>query len=59
MDDDLEAMSRAELIGEVRRLRSGIREHRDASGQGIGPLPRTTTLLQPEGPSEQRVQLVG
>ena len=31
-EDDLEGMSRAELIAEVRRLRSGIREHRDASG---------------------------
>lgn len=35
MDDDLEAMSRAELIAEVRRLRSGIREHRDASGHDL------------------------
>lgn len=35
MDDDLEAMSRAELIAEVRRVRSGIREHRDASGHDL------------------------
>jgi hypothetical protein len=35
MDDDLERMSRAELIGEVRRLRDGIRRHRDASGHEL------------------------
>lgn len=35
MDDDLEGMPRAELIAEARRLRSGIREHRDASGHGL------------------------
>ena len=31
IDADLERMSRAELIGEVRRLRDGIRRHRDIS----------------------------
>ena len=31
MDDDLERMSRAELIAEVRRLRQGIRAHRDST----------------------------
>lgn len=31
LDGDLEAMSRDELMSEVRRLRAGIREHRDAS----------------------------
>jgi hypothetical protein len=31
MDEDLEGMSREELLDEVRRLRSGIREHRDSS----------------------------
>jgi hypothetical protein len=35
MDDDLEGMTRAELIAEARRLRSGIREHRDASGHAL------------------------
>jgi hypothetical protein len=35
MDDDLELMSREQLISEVRRLRSGIREHRDGSGQEL------------------------
>ena len=31
MDDDLERMSREELIAEVRRLREGIRAHRDST----------------------------
>lgn len=31
MDEDLESKSRAELIDEVKRLRSGIRKHRDSS----------------------------
>lgn len=34
-DEDLEALSREELIAEIRRLRAGIREHRDASGQEL------------------------
>lgn len=36
MDDDhLEKMSRDELIVEVRRLRAGIRVHRDSSGHDL------------------------
>jgi hypothetical protein len=35
MDEDLATMSREELIGEVRRLRYGIREHRDSSGHDL------------------------
>ncbi len=31
MDTDLDSMSRDQLIAEVRKLRSGIREHRDSS----------------------------
>ncbi len=31
MDEDLEEMTRAELAAEVRRLRDGIRAHRDSS----------------------------
>ena len=30
MDEDLERMSRLQLIDEVRKLRRGIRQHRDA-----------------------------
>jgi len=35
MDDDLETMSPAVLKAEVRRLRAGIRKHRDSSGQEL------------------------
>lgn len=31
IDDDLETMSREALVAEARRLRAGIRAHRDAS----------------------------
>ena len=31
MDDDLNGLSRERLIEEVRKLRRGIREHRDSS----------------------------
>lgn len=34
-DDDLSGMSREDLIEEVRRLREGIRNHRDTSGQDL------------------------
>ena len=35
MDNDLENFSRDQLIEEVRRLRRGIRAHRDSSGQDL------------------------
>jgi hypothetical protein len=35
LDDDLLQMSRETLIAEVRRLRAGIREHRDSSGHDL------------------------
>ena len=35
MDEDLETMSREELIAEARRLRQGIRVHRDSTGQEL------------------------
>ena len=35
MDDDLFKLSTDELIAEVKRLRSGIRAHRDASGHAL------------------------
>lgn len=31
MDTDLDAMSRDQLVAEVRKLRDGIRKHRDSS----------------------------
>lgn len=35
LDEDLDKMSREQLRIEVRRLRAGIREHRDSSGHGL------------------------
>jgi hypothetical protein len=35
IDADLEAMSREQLAAEVRKLRQGIRTHRDSSGQDL------------------------
>ena len=35
MDDDLAGMSREALIEEVRKLRQGIRAHRDSTGQEL------------------------
>lgn len=35
MDEDLDQMSREELLNEVLRLRAGIRIHRDSSGQEL------------------------
>ncbi len=35
MDDDLERLSREQLITEVKRLRAEIREHRDSTGHEL------------------------
>ncbi len=35
MDDDLDQLSREQLVAEVRRLRDGIRTHRDSSGHAL------------------------
>ena len=35
VDEDLERLSREALIAEVKRLRQGIREHRDSSGHDL------------------------
>ena len=35
MDRDLEAMTREQLIAEARRLRAGIRAHRDSTGHAL------------------------
>jgi hypothetical protein len=35
VDDDLAAMTRDQLAAEVRRLRAGIRRHRDSTGQDL------------------------
>jgi hypothetical protein len=35
MDEDLDRMSREELIAEVRKLRQGVRIHRDSTGNDL------------------------
>jgi hypothetical protein len=35
VDDDLDLMTRENLIAEVKKLRSGIREHRDTTGHDL------------------------
>ncbi len=60
MDTDLTDMSREILIGEVMKLRQGIREHRDSTGHNLcwhhpvmwALLPETTDPLPtvPEWP---------
>jgi hypothetical protein len=61
MDEDILEMSREDLVAEVRRLREGIRKHRDSSGQELcwhhpqlwGLLPEKSDPLPvvPEWPS--------
>ena len=34
-DGDLEAMNRDQLVAEVKRLRTGIRAHRDSTGHDL------------------------
>ena len=35
MDEDLDRMTREQLMAEAKRLRAGIREHRDGTGQEL------------------------
>ena len=35
MDEDLDALTREELIAEIKRLRTGIRRHRDSSSHEL------------------------
>jgi hypothetical protein len=35
MDEDLDTLSREDLITEVRKLREGVRRHRDATGHDL------------------------
>lgn len=35
MDDDLDPLSREQLVAEVKRLRDGIRKHRDSTGHAL------------------------
>lgn len=64
MDTDLEGLTREELIAEVKKLRAGIREHRDSTGHDLcwhhpalwGLLPEKTDPVPqvPEWPQFMR-----
>ena len=64
MDEDLNHLTREALIDEVKRLRQGIRQHRDSSGHELcwhhpalwGLLPEKTDPLPvvPEWPEFMR-----
>jgi hypothetical protein len=64
MDEDLNALSREQLVAEVMRLRNAIRKHRDASGHELcwhqpglwSLLPEGTgpTIAVPEWPQFMR-----
>ena len=64
MDSDLDAMSREQLIAEIKKIRAGIRAHRDSSGHDLcwyhpalwSLLPEKTahTLVVPEWPQFMR-----
>lgn len=48
MDEDLDSLTREQLVGEVRRLRDGIRRHRDGSGHELCWHHPTLWALLPE-----------
>ncbi len=60
MDEDISTLSREALVAEVKRLRAGIREHRDSSMHslcwhhpqlwGLLPEPIPRDLAVPEWP---------
>jgi hypothetical protein len=53
MDEDLQTLSREQLEAEVRRLRAGIREHRDSSGHELcWHHPKLWGLLPEKTPPE-------
>jgi hypothetical protein len=48
MDSDLDTLSREQLITEIIKLRTGIREHRDSSGHDLCWHHPTLWGLRPE-----------
>lgn len=64
MDEDLDALSREELVAEAVKLRSAIRAHRDASAHALCwhhpdmwallPEPAGPDILVPEWPQFMR-----
>jgi len=48
VDEDLEAMTREQLMAETRRLRAGIRAHRDSTEPALGQQHPALWSLLPE-----------
>ena len=48
LGDDLDTMSREQLVAEVKRLRAGARGHRDATGHALCRHHPTLWALLPE-----------
>lgn len=55
MDEDLLPLSRDQLLDEVRKLRAGIREHRDSTGHELCWHHPALWGLLPEGSDPQPV----
>ena len=49
MDEDLDTLSREQLVSEVRKLRDAIRRHRDSTGQELCWHHPDLWSLLPEG----------
>jgi hypothetical protein len=64
MDNDLETFDHAALVAEVKRLRAGIRKHRDSTGHALCwhhpdlwallPEPTPPAIAVPEWPQFMR-----
>jgi hypothetical protein len=64
MDEDIDSFSKEQLIEEVKRLRNGIRAHRDSTGHelcwhhpalwALLPERASPTILVPEWPQFMR-----
>ena len=55
MDEDLVKMSKEELVAEVKKLRAGIREHRDCSGHDLCWYHPDLWALLPDSPKEEPI----
>ena len=49
MDEDLDVMDRQALVAEIKKLRAGIREHRDSTGHALCWHHPDMWALLPEG----------
>lgn len=55
-DEDLSTLTKEELIAEVRKLRAGIRTHRDASGHNLcWYVPELWDLLPEKADTKRKV----